>query len=168
MSRCKDTFAFLALVAPLAVCAVLASRVSEASTTGKNANLCEVTTGTCAHCPLEAAPVLRADVCWDGDVVTLKGAGDCTGGSREFYLSYGEVADPLTNEILAYSPVPDACTIVTCLTDPAPGLEDGVACCNPKTDQCQAADSNGGCTVGDVTWCKSMDTHGDGTVTCHQ
>jgi hypothetical protein len=170
MSRCKEMFSILTLVAPLAVCAVLASPlvpVSEAATTGKNANLCEVTTGVCTHCPIEAAPVLKSDVCWNGEVVKLKGTG-CASGYREYYLSYGSVVDPLTNEILAYSPVPDACTVVTCLTNPPPGLEDGVACCNPKTDQCQAPDSNGVCSVGDITWCKSMDTNGDGTVTCHQ
>jgi hypothetical protein len=50
----------------------------------------------------------------------------------------------------------------------SPLLEDGVACCNPNTGECTAPDANGNCTVGDITWCKELETNGNGTVTCHE
>jgi hypothetical protein len=166
-------FSVLALVAPLAVGAVLASplaTLSEAAATEALPNLCEATRGVCVHSAIGDAPLLRADVCWDGELVTLKGATEC-GGGRPYHLSFGYVADPLTNEILAYAPLPDTCDLGVCAVDqigPNTILSDGVACCNPSTGVCEAPDGNGSCTAGDITWCTSLEANGDGTVTCHE
>ena len=78
--------------------------------------------------------------------------------------------DGLSLEVVAYKPLMDTCDAGYCVIgDVDPGaLGDGVACCDPKTGDCTETDGNGNCPVGDVTWCKDLETHGDGTVTCHE
>ena len=64
----------LALVAPLAIGAVMASPAltpSEASATGELPNLCESTRGVCVYTSMVSAPVLRANVCWNGYTTKL-------------------------------------------------------------------------------------------------
>jgi hypothetical protein len=173
MMRRKQMFSVLALVAPFAVGAVMASpivTVSNASAQEVAPNLCENTRYVCEHTSINAAPVLRANVCWDGVRTTLAGSGGCSTGSL-FYLSFGEVVDPLTNTVAAYSPLKDTCEMGYCSPDGIDASDiiiDGVACCNPKTGVCEAPDEDGLCTVGDITWCEKLEDNGDGTITCHE
>lgn len=171
--RRKQMFSVLALVAPLAIGAVMASpiaTVSNASAEGWLPNLCESTRGACMYTSMNAAPVLRADVCWDGERTTLKGTAGCVSG-RGYYLTYGEVADPSKNLVIAYSPLKDTCALGFCVADEIDAstvIDDGVACCNPKTGVCEAPDEDGLCSVGDITWCEKLEDNGDGTITCHE
>lgn len=164
----------LALVAPLALGAVMASpitTVSSASADEWAPNLCEGTRGVCIYVPVTAAPVLRADVCWNGETTKLMGSSGCATDGVRYHLSYGEVSDPITNTVLAYSPVKNTCDLGLCVPDELDAgdiIVDGVACCNPKTHVCEAPDENGLCTVGDVTWCEKLEDNGDGTITCHE
>ena len=171
--RRKQMFSVLALVAPLAIGAVMASpitTVSDASAEGWLPNLCESTRGVCMYTSIQSAPVLRANVCWDGTRTTLMGPAGCVSG-RGYYLSFGELADPTTNTVLPYSPLKDTCDLGFCVAgelDASDIIVDGVACCNPKTGVCEAPDEDGLCTVGDITWCEKLEDNGDGTVTCHE
>jgi hypothetical protein len=173
MMRCTKMFSVLALVAPLAVGVSLASAftASEVSAEVEYASLCESTMSLCPYASVDDTPVLRADVCWDGDVVILKGASDCSSG-RPYHVTWGVVVDPLTLEVQPIAAVPDTCGANYCVPpgqiSPGTILDDGVACCDPKTGTCTNPDTNGVCTYGDVTWCKKLENNGDGTVTCHE
>lgn len=173
--RCKQMFSVLGLIAPLAVGLVMASpfsTVSEASAEGTLTELCSSTVGACEPCAMEDAPVLRTEVCWDGRKATLKHSdGECAELGRPYHLDFGYVIEPISGEILPLLPLADTCRQGYCqpmgTIDPGT-LDDGVACCNPKTGECSAPDQNGICGVGDVTWCKTLEDNGDGTVTCHE
>ncbi|MFO7564629.1 MAG: hypothetical protein R6X02_18445 [Enhygromyxa sp.] len=118
------------------------------------------------------APAMEANVCWDGRTVTLMGATGCPTGSSGYRITHGIVEDPTTNVVLAIAAVMDTCDAGFC--EP-PGeitassdLIDGVACCNPKTGECQAANEDGVCSTGDITWCSKLEDNGDGTITCYE
>lgn len=172
--RRKQMFSVLAVVAPLAIGAVTASpivMVSNASAEEVLPNLCESTREVCEHTSINTAPVLRANVCWNGETTKLMGTSGCGMNGRGYYLSFGEVADPLTNTVIAYSPLKDTCDLGFCVVDEINAstiIIDGVACCSPKTGVCEAPDEDGLCTVGDITWCEKLEDNGDGTVTCHE
>lgn len=172
--RCKEMFTVLALVAPLAVGAVMASpitTVSEATAASGLPNLCSTTSGLCEAVPAEEAPELRTNVCWDGKYVKLKGTSTCTNGGRAYYLEHGIILDSTTNLVLPLAAVIDTCVAGYCMPnelDTTDIITDGVACCNPKTGECEPPDENGVCTFGDITWCKKLEDNGDGTVTCHE
>jgi hypothetical protein len=174
MTRCKQMFSVLALVAPLAALAVMASpvtTVSEASAEQTNPNYCEALPGNCEYSLIDVTPVLRSDVCWDGETTTLKGTAPCANGGREYYLAYGIVTDPITNTVLALSPLINTCALGVCVAgelDAGDIVTDGVACCNPKTGECEPPDEDGLCTYGDITWCETIEDNGDGTITCHE
>jgi hypothetical protein len=172
MTRCKQVFSVLALVAPFAVAAVLASPVasSDAQADGSLPVLCESTHGVCVTVPMEEALVLRTDVCWDGDQTTLMGAGGCVNG-RGYHLTYGFVVDPIANTVVPQSPAVDTCVAGYCVVgeiDLGALLDEGPACCNPKTNECEAPDEHGVCSFGEITWCENLEANGDGTVTCHE
>lgn len=117
------------------------------------------------------APVLASDVCWDGHTARVKGSAPCPGKQRVYSVKYGEVIDPIGGEIIAYAPLQNACELVPCapMDDGAPWQEDGVACCDPETDDCWMPDANGDCPIGDITWCDDITPNdGDDTVTCHE
>lgn len=172
--RRKQMFSVLALVAPLAIGAAMASpiiTVSNASAEGWLPNLCESTRNVCIHTLITTAPVLRANVCWDGTDTKLMGSTGCPTGSFGYYLTYGEVADPNTNTVLPYSPLKNTCDLGVCAVGEIGANDiiiDGVACCNPKTGECKAPDEDGACMVGDITWCEKIEDNGDGTITCHE
>jgi hypothetical protein len=181
MLRQKQMFAVLALVIPFAVAAVASSTTPNmAKAAPLSPDLCvatgidvapdddEIGHGACRYAAWDA-PVLEADVCWDGQLATLKGSAPCSGKGRVYHVHNGEVLDPTTGEVAAYAPLTNACELVPCAPSyEALALEDGTACCDPNTGDCTSPDSNGMCIVGDITWCKELETHNDGTVTCHQ
>lgn len=173
MMRRKGMFSVLALLAPLAVVAVVASPtpvVSEASATLINPSLCTSVTQVCEYQPIEEAPALNTNVCWDGFTTTLMGAGGCTGDGRAFSISHGIVLDPVTNVVLPIAGLIDTCPRY-CTSggiDAGTILTDGVACCSAQSSSCTAPDQNGVCSKGDITWCKKLEDNDDGTVTCHE
>jgi hypothetical protein len=125
----------VALAAVVGLMALLGSQVeSEASS---YQYLCTTFPSACEYAPA-TAPVLNEDVCYDGTTITLKGAGDC--GLSEFaaFVKAGEVVDPITEEVIAYIALEDACALGYCipkdLGDP-PG-EPGAMCCDPGTGGC--------------------------------
>lgn len=165
-------FSVLALIVPFAAAVVASSTtiVPDAQAAGLT-NLCESTQGVCIITSVEAAPVLRADVCHDGVTTTLMGSTGCGSSSRAYHLTHGIVDNPITNTVLPFQPVIDTCVAGFCVPDqidPGDVITDGVACCNPKTGVCQAPNENGLCTVGDITWCEKVEDNGDGTITCHE
>ncbi|WP_146662566.1 hypothetical protein [Enhygromyxa salina] len=181
MLHTKQLFSIIALVAPFAIAAVATSMSSSSAVAAvQGPDLCiatgidarpdddKVGRGGCVYAAPDA-PVLEADVCWDGKLATLKGTAPCLGYKRAYHVRHGEVLDPQTGEVAAYAPLADTCGIVPCsqMFQPVP-VEDGTACCDPKTGDCFAPDANGNCTVGDITWCKELEKHNDGTVTCYE
>ena len=165
MMHVDKLFTGLALSAPL----VIALAASSAPTTVRAFDRTDLCTNTRACAPSsEEAPTIDAEVCWDGEIVTLK-VGECAPDARAYHLRAGEVVDAQTLEVAAYNPLIDTCAAGYCMSGINPGgLGDGVACCDPKTGECTEPDGNGNCPVGDVTWCKELENNGDGTVTCHE
>jgi hypothetical protein len=176
MTRCKEMFSVLALLAPIALVAFVASPktgISEASASRGLPSLCQSTVGVCEVQSVNDAPELAANVCWDSrsEILTLMPAAGCTGEGRGYSVTHGFVADPTSNVVFPIAAVIDTCEAGFCVPnqlDPGASLIDGVACCNPKTGECEAADSKGMCSFGDVTWCEKLEDNGDGTVTCHE
>lgn len=174
-------FSVMALVVPFAVAAVVTTTTSNSAVAAKESpDLCiatgidarpdddDVGRGGCVYAAQDA-PVLEADVCWDGRLAMLKGTAPCSGYSRAFHVRNGEVLDPQTGEVAAYAPLADTCNIVPCVPMFEPqAVEDGLACCDPQTGDCLSPDANGNCSVGTITWCKELETHNDGTVTCYE
>jgi hypothetical protein len=116
------------------------------------------------------APMLDAEVCWDGTTARLKGEGPCPYRQRTYFAKHGEVVDPIDGVVIAYAPLPSACSLVPCLPkdDGSSPQDDGVACCDPNTDDCWMPDQNGDCPIGDITWCEDITPNDDDTVTCHE
>lgn len=174
MMRCKEMFSVLALVAPLAVAAFVASPttlVSEASAARGLSSLCSSTVGICAIQSVNHAPALQANVCWDGRTTTLMPAGGCPAGVGAYSITHGIIEDPTTNVVFPIAAVIDTCDAGFCKPNQLQAgtiLTDGVACCNPKTGECEAPDDDGLCSYGDITWCEKVEDNGDGTVTCHE
>ena len=183
MMRSKVMFSVLALVAPFAIVGALSwAGVGEATASPEttSADLCLATgidhaptdpsvgSGGCQYSSRDV-PKLKADVCWNDGVATLKGEGACVGRARQYHVVYGEVIDPTSLEVVAYAPLIDSCSVVDCVpssVDPGP-LEDDVACCDPYTGNCSPANSDGECTVGEWTWCTELEVVDDDTVICH-
>jgi hypothetical protein len=167
MSRNK-MFSVLALVAPLAIGAFVVSpvtTVSEASAAGLLPNLCEVSSGACEYTSINSAPVLNANVCWNGTAVTLMGMSGCADPRQAYYLTYGIVADPITNIVVAFSPLKDACDMGHCVSgqlDAGTIVTDDPICC--EGDVCKFLVGN---CEGEIDWCTQTEAHEDGTVTCH-
>lgn len=113
------------------------------------------------------APVLRADVCWDGNQAILE-VGDCPTGSWPYHVDYGEVLDPLTNEVQAYVPLDWACDVPDiCVAGPPPQEASSVPICCYGSTCYEPTDD--GCPAGSTAvMCKSGVSNLDGTVTCFE
>jgi hypothetical protein len=98
--------------------------------------------------------------------------GGCLYSSTEatYNVKYGEVINPLSNEVIGYAPLPDACELVPCEPSDynSQALVDGVACCDPNTGECTAPDANGNCIGGEITWCKEIEVNSEGNLICHE
>jgi hypothetical protein len=176
MMSSNKMFSVLALVAPLAIGAFVVSPVttmSEASAAEELPNLCESTRGVCEYTSMLAAPVLRQNVCYDNTTSTttlMPSSGNCGTAGKPFYLLFGAVVDPITNLVIPYSPLADACEMGYCsigLLDAGTIVTDTPVCCNPNTGECTAAEDGIACSVGDILWCENLEDHGDGSFTCH-
>lgn len=128
--------------------------------------LCTSIPKVCEYASSEA-PVLRAEVCWNGSTVTLKGTAACPSGSRAFWVEHGSI-DPLTGAVQAYIALEDACARGWCI-ELAPGMawptDDGEVCCQPEP-------VTGTCTLevmdcdGEILWCEGYEANNDGTIEC--
>jgi hypothetical protein len=177
MMRCTKMFSLIALTSAFAGALALVSMTGTATAAPATPDLCVATgvqsglhsAGGCVYSDTNA-PLLSLNVCWDGTTARLKGALGCPSKQATYFVKYGEVVGPLDGEVIGYAPLPDACEVVVCEPSEvgAPLIEDGIACCNPNTGECTAPDSNGNCTVGDITWCKELETNADDTITCHE
>ncbi|WP_181198477.1 hypothetical protein [Enhygromyxa salina] len=112
------------------------------------------------------APVFDGEVCWNGDVATVKGTAPCVDGSRVYFLRNGEVVDPDLNIVAAYAVVPDACKFMSCVPSSfeSQGLPDDLACCG---DNGCVPSVGGSCPEGEPTWCTQLEKTDDGLI-CHQ
>lgn len=141
----------VALAAVVGLMAVLGSQVeSEAST---YQYLCTTAPSACDYAPA-TAPVLNADVCYDGTTITLMGVGGCSSSAFAAYVKTGEVIDPNTNEVAAYIALEDACDLGYCIAnDPNdPPGEPGAMCCDPSTGGC--TDTTAICPPDQIAvWC---------------
>lgn len=115
------------------------------------------------------APVLAANVCWNGSTTTLMGSVSCPTGSRQFWAEHGSI-DPLTGAVEAYIALDDACKHGWCSelsVGTQPPTAEGEVCCHPEP-------ATGACTLavtdcaGEILWCENYSSNGDGTVDCTQ
>lgn len=113
------------------------------------------------------APVLQAEVCWNGTLVTLKGTSPCPSGSRTYWAEHGSI-DPLTGGVQAYIALDDACTHGWCIeltSGTAWPSNAGEVCCQPEP-------VTGTCTLevldcaGEILWCEGYESNSDGTIEC--
>ncbi len=104
--------------AAIALCTLLAPLTASAE---QYRDLCSSVPGACEHTGPNA-PVLDADVCWsEGGVLTLKGQAPCPSDAWPYHLGHGELLDPLSQEIAAYSPLDWACDHPgLCVSGPVP------------------------------------------------
>ena len=173
-------FSLMALVAPFAVAAVAASTTSNTAVAApQTPDLCigtgidtlpdndAIGSGGCEYAAWDA-PVLDADVCWNGSFAALKGTAPCLEGAYAYHVKHGEVLDPVTSLVVGYAPLINTCDVVDCKPKFQPNpLGDGTACCDSEGN-CYSPNENGLCTVGTITWCKEIEEHNNGTVTCFE
>jgi hypothetical protein len=109
------------------------------------------------------APGLAADVCYGSAIgIRLKGTAPCPSGSWPYFVEAGEVVDPVTNAVVAYIPLDDACSQPgLCVDGPPPGgAQEYPMCCVGET--CYQGSSCGGTHW----WCNDGVCNEDGTITC--
>jgi hypothetical protein len=129
-------------------------------------NLCSSVGWYCDYAGPEA-PLLLANVCWNGTVATLKGTAACPVNTRAYWVDHGTI-DPATGVVLATIALKDACTVGWCSTL-APNqtypTEGGEVCCQPEpiTGTCtlEVADC-----AGEILWCEGYEANNDGTIEC--
>jgi hypothetical protein len=144
---------FGVVLAGLAGLAVVASAPVESQA---SRDICMSIPGACDYAP-ETAPSLNAEVCYDGNTVTLKGTGSCAPGSYPFWVSSGEVVDPQTSEVQPYIPLPDACDMGFCVPGDGDPGEPGAMCCDPSSGTCTETDSI--CPTDEIAvWCQDGET----------
>jgi hypothetical protein len=141
----------VALAAATGLFALIGSQ--EESAAEEYRYLCTSVPGGCEYAP-PSAPALNADVCWNGSVAVLKGAGSCPLSSWPYFVDGGEVVDPMTGEVQAYIKLDDACDLGFCdVAPPNPGpTTEGPLCCG--SGGCFPLSEGSSCTGGEVTvWC---------------
>jgi hypothetical protein len=127
--------------------------------------LCTSVPSACEYAGPDA-PLLNANVCWNGSVARLRGSVPCPTGSWPYFVQHGWV-DPW-GIVQAYIALDDACDHGWCTVLPpgtVPPTDEGEVCCPLET-------SGGDCTlevldcVGEILWCESYEANEDGTVEC--
>lgn len=124
--------------------------------------LCSSVPKACTYTGPEA-PVLRANVCWNGSSARLKTTSPCPSGSWPYYVGFGEIIDT-QGTIAAYVPLDWACSNPgICVAGPVPdGATEEPLCCNgscvPLANGCDGA----------ILLCENGVTNDDGTVTCFE
>ena len=125
--------------------------------------LCTSVPRACEYTPA-SVPKLLADVCYSptSNAIHLKGTAPCLNGARAFTVIYGEVVDPQTGSVAAYTPLDDACGAGRCIDYvPHDDPQEYTMCCE-NGGPCWPG---GGCD-GVLYWCHDGVCNEDGTVTC--
>lgn len=126
--------------------------------------LCTSIPSACEYTPSESAPTLAATVCWDGATATLMPVGGCSSSAWPYTVDFGEVIDPVTNEVQAYIPLDDACTAGYCLAwEPHDPGQSAPICCE-TSGTCYPGATCGG----SLWWCHDGVSNADGTVECFE
>jgi hypothetical protein len=178
MMRCTKMFSLVALTSAFAGGLAFVSLTNTATAEDAMPDLCvavgatidlELAIGGCLYSSTDA-PLLNLDVCWDGNTARIKPSLGCPAKQATYNVKYGEVINPLSNEVIGYAPLPDACELVPCEPSDynSQALVDGVACCDPNTGECTAPDANGNCIGGEITWCKEIEVNSEGNLICHE
>lgn len=132
-------------------------------------NLCTSIPSACTYTGPDA-PVLDATVCFGSAFgIRLMGSSSCPTGSWPYYLDYGEVIDPITNQVTAYIPLDDACDHPgICVDGPPPaGAEPFIMCCTGNQSGSETC-AHGASCGGTIYYCEDGVCEPDGTVTCFQ
>lgn len=113
------------------------------------------------------APLLQANVCFGSTFGVRLMTGSCPSGSWAYFVKYGEVVDPLTNQVAAYIPLDDACAKPGLCVDgpPPPGAQPFPMCCTENSQGVETCYDGGGCG-GTLWWCNDGVCNADGTITC--
>lgn len=119
----------VALASAIGLFAVMGSQEESAATEYRY--LCTSVPSACEYAPF-SAPILRADVCWNGTTAHLMPASGCATGEWPYFVEAGEVVDPVTNQVQAYIPLDDACNMGYCIVKPeyAGPTQPGPMCCS--------------------------------------
>jgi hypothetical protein len=115
------------------------------------------------------APALKENVCYGSTTgIRLMSGSSCPSGSWPYFVEYGEVVDPLTNQVAAYIPLDDACAQPgLCVAGPPPpGAQEFPMCCTGNTSGGDQTCVNGTSCGGTLWFCFDGVCNEDGTVTC--
>jgi hypothetical protein len=112
------------------------------------------------------APILQADVCWNGGSASLKGTSNCPSGTSPYYVEYGELET--TGAVQAYVSLPDGCARGYCLAapDPYPWTLEGELCCTGTAPNLNCTLSVLDCS-GEIIWCENY-TNTNGEIDCYE
>lgn len=143
--------------------ALLALLATPLSADAERLHLCTSVPGACEYTPANV-PKLNADVCYVSAIneITLKGTAPCPLGAGEYTVIYGEVVDPQTGKVAAYTPLNDACGAGRCAEYvPHDDPQEYPICCE-NGGPCWPDSVCGGV----LYWCHDGVCNDDGTVTC--
>lgn len=160
----------LHLALPLVALGLLSPHdVSAANAYATYRHLCFSVPAACTYTGPDA-PELNANVCFGRKTgVRLMGTASCPSGSWPFYVSYGELVDPTTNEVAAYVPLDDACAKpgICVQGPPPPDAQEFPMCCTGNAsgeETCYHGVSCGG----QLYFCWDGVSNADGTVSCFE
>jgi hypothetical protein len=143
--------------------------LSPASVDAQYRELCTSVPSQCTHTGPDA-PQLQANVCFGSTIgIRLMSGGSCPSGSWPYYVSHGEVVDPITNQVAAYIPLDDACARPgICVQGPPPaGAQEYPMCCTKGSSGVETCSDDMLCG-GTLWWCVDGVCNEDGTITCFE
>ncbi|MFO7562277.1 MAG: hypothetical protein R6X02_06510 [Enhygromyxa sp.] len=113
-------------------------------------------------------PVLAAEVCYGPTTgLRLKGTAPCPSGSWPYFVETGEFVDPLTNEVVAYVPLDDACSQPELCVDAPPRSDpQQLPMCCDADYVCTHAVTNCNGSGEILYYCEDGVSNADGTITC--
>lgn len=150
------------LVLPALGCVLL---LGPADVEAQYRHLCTSIPSACTYTGPNA-PTLAADVCFgSASGIRLKGTAACPSGTWAYFVDYGEVVDPTTNQVAAYIPLDDACSKPgICVDGPPPaGAQEYPMCCD---ENYVCTSPTGGACNGTMWFCYDGVCNDDGTVDC--
>lgn len=151
----------------LLVLGVATILLTSQTSSAENRDLCTSIPRACVYTgPL--APLLRADVCWNGSTAQLKGAQPCPTGAWPYAVSYGDI-DPLSGVVHGYVPLDDACSHPgICELGVTPLVTTTEAICCDNDGNCVPISEDPKCGAGTTLLCDDGVSNDDGTVTCFE
>ena len=131
-------------------------------------DLCTSVPSACAYTSSDA-PLLQADVCFGSTFGVRLMSGSCPSGSWPYHVMYGEVVDPIANQVAPYIPLDDACAKPgICVDGPPPaGAQEYPMCCSKNSQGVEICSDNVMCG-GTLWWCNDGVCNEDGTITCFE